>query len=56
MSQLVEQRTIDIIPHDERHGRVRDLFTIWFGSNILPLTVYTARSRCRRSAWASGRA
>jgi NCS1 family nucleobase:cation symporter-1 len=41
MSQLVEQRTIDIIPADERHGRARDLFTIWFGSNILPLTVYT---------------
>lgn len=38
---LVEQRTIDIIPHDERHGRPRDLFTIWFGSNILPLTIVT---------------
>ena len=41
MATRVEQRTIDIIPHDERHGRVRDLFTIWFGSNILPLTIYT---------------
>lgn len=38
---LVEQRTIDIIPKDERHGRPRDLFTIWFGSNILPLTIIT---------------
>ena len=38
---LVEQRTIDIIPENERHGRPRDLFTIWFGSNILPLTIIT---------------
>ena len=41
MATRVEQRTIDIIPLDARHGRVRDLFTIWFGSNILPLTVFT---------------
>src|SRR5579871_477131 len=41
MATTVEQRTIDIIPPDERHGRVRDLFTIWFGSNILPLTAFT---------------
>ncbi len=41
MASAVEQRTIDIIPHDERHGRSRDLFTIWFGSNILPLTIIT---------------
>lgn len=40
-SGLVEKRTIDIIPVDERHGRARDLFTIWFGSNILPLTIVT---------------
>ena len=41
MAAQVEQRTIDIIPHDERHGRARDLFTIWFGSNLLPLTIVT---------------
>lgn len=37
----VEKRTIDHIPLDERHGRARDLFTIWFGSNIMLLTVAT---------------
>ena len=41
MASRVEQRTIDIIPHDERHGRARDLFTIWFGSNVTPLTIVT---------------
>jgi NCS1 nucleoside transporter family len=41
VAALVEQRTIDIIPQDERFGRARDLFTIWFGSNILPLTIVT---------------
>ncbi len=28
-------------PLDERHGKARDLFTIWFGSNIMLLTVAT---------------
>src|SRR5690348_621003 len=37
----LEKRTIDHIPVDERHGRGRDLFTIWFGSNIMLLTVAT---------------
>ncbi|MQA09018.1 MAG: cytosine permease [Pseudonocardiaceae bacterium] len=37
----VEVRTIDHIPEDERHGRARNLFTIWFGSNIMLLTVAT---------------
>lgn len=37
----VERRTIDIIPLEERHGRPRDLFTIWFSSNIMPLTFVT---------------
>lgn len=37
----VERRTIDHIPVTERHGRARDLFTIWFGSNIMLLTVAT---------------
>jgi NCS1 nucleoside transporter family len=41
MAGVVEQRTIDIVPPDERHGKSRDLFTIWFGSNILPLTIVT---------------
>lgn len=37
----VETRTIDHIPVTERHGRARDLFTIWFGSNLMLLTVAT---------------
>jgi NCS1 family nucleobase:cation symporter-1 len=37
----VERHTIYPIPHDERHGTFRDLFTIWFGSNIMILTIVT---------------
>jgi len=37
----VEQYTIAAIPASERHGRPRDLFTIWFSSNIMPLTFVT---------------
>ncbi len=37
----VEQHTIYPIPHDERHGTFRDLFTIWFGCNIMMLTIVT---------------
>ncbi|MEB3370918.1 purine-cytosine permease family protein [Saccharopolyspora mangrovi] len=37
----MEIRTIDHIPEDERHGRARNLFTVWFGSNIMLLTVAT---------------
>ncbi|TGA92951.1 cytosine permease [Streptomyces sp. MZ04] len=37
----IEQRTIDVVPAAERHGRTRDLFTIWFSANLGPLTVVT---------------
>lgn len=37
----LEDKTIQPIPLNERHGRARDLFTIWFGSNIMVLTVVT---------------
>ncbi|WP_241825920.1 purine-cytosine permease family protein [Izhakiella australiensis] len=37
----VELSTIQPIPLSERHGKPRDLFTIWFGSNIMLLTVIT---------------
>jgi nucleobase:cation symporter-1, NCS1 family len=35
----VEQRSIEFIPHNERHGNVKNLFTIWFSanSNVMPL-------------------
>ncbi len=36
----VEQETIYQIPAAERHGRPRDLFTIWFGSNIMIINVF----------------
>jgi nucleobase:cation symporter-1, NCS1 family len=37
----IEQRTIGYVPASERHGRVRNLFTIWFGSNVMLLTIVT---------------
>ncbi|HLI61519.1 MAG TPA: cytosine permease [Solirubrobacteraceae bacterium] len=37
----IEQRTIAQVPDSERKGRVRNLFTIWFASNIMLLTVVT---------------
>lgn len=37
----VETRTVDHIPETERHGKSRNLFTIWFGSNIMMLTIAT---------------
>ncbi|MET3923786.1 cytosine permease [Arthrobacter sp. UYEF20] len=42
-SQLfeIEQESIAPIPADARHGRSRELFTIWFGMNMTPLTVVT---------------
>lgn len=39
--ERIEHRTIDVVPADERHGRTRDLFTIWFSANLGPLTVVT---------------
>ena len=37
----LEQYTIEQIPLDQRHGKPRDLFTIWFTSNLMPLTIIT---------------
>jgi NCS1 family nucleobase:cation symporter-1 len=37
----LEASTIQPIPLDQRHGQARDLFTVWFGSNIMLLTVVT---------------
>lgn len=30
----IETRTVEHIPRTERHGKARDLFTIWFGTGI----------------------
>jgi NCS1 family nucleobase:cation symporter-1 len=38
---LIEKHTIGYIPPEERHGKVRDLFTLWFGGNIAPLPIVT---------------
>jgi len=37
----LERNTIQPIPASMRHGKASDLFTIWFGSNIMLLTVVT---------------
>lgn len=37
----LERRTIGPIPEDERFGRARELFGIWFGMNMSPLTIVT---------------
>lgn len=37
----LENDTILPIPDDQRHGTARDLFTVWFGSNLMLLTVVT---------------
>ena len=33
-SLQVERRSIDYIPPEERHGTPRNLFNIWFASNM----------------------
>jgi len=37
----IEKETIGAIPVDRRHGSARELFAIWFGMNMTPLTVVT---------------
>ena len=37
----LEQMTIQPIALDQRHGTARDLFTVWFGSNLMLLTLVT---------------
>src|SRR6201996_310351 len=41
MSGPLELCTIQPIALDARHGRARDLFTVWFGSNLMMLTIVT---------------
>lgn len=40
-SPRIEQHTIYQIPLDQRHGKARQLFTLWFGGNMNVLTVVT---------------
>src|ERR1700722_14740511 len=37
----LEFATIQPIPLGERHGTYGDLFTVWFGSNLMLLTIVT---------------
>ncbi|TDD36781.1 purine-cytosine permease family protein [Saccharopolyspora elongata] len=37
----IESATIQPIPLDQRHGTNRDMFTIWFGTNIMILSIVT---------------
>lgn len=41
MNKYIETHTIHIIPEDQRHGRLSDLFTVWFSANMTLLTVFT---------------
>src|SRR5262249_27922605 len=40
-SSQLESSTIRPIPPELRHGRAADLFTVWFGTNFMLLTVVT---------------
>src|ERR1700689_2344076 len=37
----LEINTIQPIPIGQRHGTAADLFTVWFGSNLMLLTIIT---------------
>lgn len=38
---VIEENSIGFVPLASRHGKVRDLFTLWFTTNIAPLPVVT---------------
>ena len=40
-STLVENRSIDFIPENERHGRIFSQFTLWFGANLQITAIVT---------------
>ncbi|KKW68047.1 allantoin permease [Lampropedia cohaerens] len=37
----IESNSIDYVPPEQRHGNPKDLFTLWFCTNIAPLAVIT---------------
>lgn len=39
--ELVESNSVGQVADADRHGRVRDLFTLWFSTNIAPLPIVT---------------
>lgn len=38
---LVERRSIDVVPDDERHGTAFSQFTLWLGANLQITAVVT---------------
>lgn len=38
---LLESRSVDVIPDDERYGSARALFSLWFGANAMGVTLLT---------------
>nr|WP_258575532.1 cytosine permease [Candidatus Pantoea persica]MBA2813914.1 Permease for allantoin and cytosine [Candidatus Pantoea persica] len=38
---MIENKSVDYVPENERHGKARSLFTLWFCTNIAPLAVVT---------------
>ena len=41
MAGVVEQRSIDVVPDDERHGSAVSQFTLWLGANLQITAVIT---------------
>lgn len=41
VSKAIETRTVEHIPLTERHGKARDLFTIWFGTGLTLAAIAT---------------
>ena len=41
VAPMLEKHTIGFVPESDRHGKVRDLFTLWFGGNLAPLPIVT---------------
>lgn len=39
--ELIEKHAIDFIPASERHGTLKSMFTLWFSSNLMMVTVAT---------------
>lgn len=39
-TRVIEQHSVDPIPEAERHGRVRDQFTLWFAANSTALNIF----------------
>ena len=34
VAPMLDKHTIGFVPESDRHGKVRDLFTLWFGGNL----------------------